>query len=129
MWFDRGFVSNFGWKHSELEHKAQFWLETLWTRAQSGCESVSTFMHLSLVHCNFKIYPWMKVIIHHNHGKCWCCWFLKYYCYYFKFAGIMIYKYFMGLLLTVLHSTLSSTGVISYNKCRGKTYQRSWIKS
>ncbi|XP_074639370.1 semaphorin-1A-like isoform X2 [Acropora palmata] len=30
----------------------------------------------------------------------------------------MIYKYFMGLLLTVLHSTLSSTDVLSYNKCR-----------
>ncbi|XP_067056863.1 semaphorin-6D-like isoform X2 [Acropora muricata] len=34
------------------------------------------------------------------------------------FAGIMIYKYFMGLLLTVLHSTQSSTDVLSYNKCR-----------
>ncbi|KAK2564685.1 Semaphorin-1A [Acropora cervicornis] len=32
--------------------------------------------------------------------------------------SIMIYKYFMGLLLTVLHSTLSSTDVLSYNKCR-----------
>lgn len=44
-------------------------------------------------------------------------------------AGIMIYKYFMGLLLTVLHSALSNTDVLSYNNCRGKTYKHSWIKS
>ena len=44
-------------------------------------------------------------------------------------AGIMTYKYFMGLLLTVLHSALSNTDVLSYNNCRGKTYRHSWIKS